>query len=77
MTQPYYLDLEQAREALAVIGVNLNERQMKRAAEMDASGCRKLPFFIDPIDGRLKIERQALLDAYRTRQVQAERSLRL
>jgi hypothetical protein len=31
---------------------------------MDAKGKRKLPWFIDPIEGRLKIERNALLSAY-------------
>ena len=60
----------------ADMGIELNERQMKRAAETDAHGRRKLPFFIDPIEGKLKIERQALIDAYRTRQVTAERNLR-
>lgn len=77
MTQPHYIDLDQAREVLAEMGVELSERQIKRAAEMDAQGRRKLPFFIDPIEGRLKIEKQALIAAYTVRQVQAERNLRL
>jgi hypothetical protein len=77
MGQPYYLDLEQARAVLAEMGVELTERQMQRAAEMDAQGRRKLPFFIDPIEGRLKIEKQALIDAYVNRQRQAARNLRL
>jgi hypothetical protein len=34
---------------------------MKRSSDMDAEGERKLPWFIDPIEGRLKIERNALL----------------
>ena len=76
MKLPFYIDLGQAREALAEIGVELNERQMKRAAETDAKGRRKLPFFVDPIDGKLKIEKQSLLAAYRQRQMEAERSLR-
>ena len=76
MTLPYYLDLEQARAVLADIGVELSERQMKRAAEMDAHGRRKLPFFIDPIEGKLKIEKQALINAYLRRHVQATRNLR-
>jgi hypothetical protein len=75
-TKPFYLDLEQARSVLAEMGVELNERQMKRAAEADLDGRRKLPFFVDPIEGKLKIERQALIDAYRKRQVSAERNLR-
>ena len=75
-TRPHYIDLSEARTVLADMGIELNERQMKRAAETDAHGRRKLPFFIDPIEGKLKIERQALIDAYRTRQVTAERNLR-
>lgn len=76
MTQPYYLDLEQARAVLAEMGVELTERQMQRAAEMDAHGRRKLPFFIDPIEGKLKIEKQALINAYLKRHVHATRNLR-
>ena len=30
---------------------------MKRAADKDVHGRRKLPFFIDPIDGKLKIQK--------------------
>jgi hypothetical protein len=74
-TQPFYLDLEQARAVLAEIGIAFSERQMKRAAEPDVDGHRKLPFFVDPIDGRLKIERQTLIDTYRNRQVMAERNV--
>lgn len=76
MTQPFYLDLDQARDVLAEMGVELTERQMQRAAEMDAQGRRRLPFFIDPIEGKLKIEKQALIDAWLKRQVQAARNLR-
>lgn len=72
MYVPEYLNLKQAREALAEIGVALNERQMKRAAEMDAHGHRKIPFFKDPIDGRLKIEKQKLLGIYSHAQATAE-----
>ena len=50
MKQPFYIDLEQAREILAEIGIGLTAKQIKRAAEPDAHGCRKLPFFVDPID---------------------------
>ncbi|MFW8637544.1 hypothetical protein [Cribrihabitans pelagius] len=35
--------------------VDLNDCQMKRAADKDASGGRKLPYFVDPIDGMLRI----------------------
>jgi hypothetical protein len=75
-TKPFYVDLEQARSVLAEIGIELTERQMKRAAETDVAGRRKLPFFVDPIEGRLKIERQALIDAYRKREIGAARNLR-
>ncbi len=73
MEQPQYLGLEEARQALAERGVVLTPRQMKRAADRDGEGRRKLPFFIDPIDGTLKIERQALLDVYVKRQSEAQR----
>lgn len=72
MKQPCYINLEQAREVLADIGVELNRRQMKRAAETDARGQRKLPFFVDPIENRLKIEKGTLLDIYRRLQIDAE-----
>ena len=76
MTIPYYLDLTEAQAVLAEMGIKLSDRQMQRAAEMDAEGRRKLPFFVDPIEGRLKIERQALIDAYSQRHIQATKNLR-
>lgn len=76
MKQPYYLGLEDARQVLAGMGVNLTLRQMQRAAEQDAQGKRKLPFFVDPIEHRLKIEKDDLLSAYFNRQVEAQRNLR-
>lgn len=45
---PCYIGLEQARQVLAEMGIELNPRQMKRAADKDAQGHRKLPFFVDP-----------------------------
>lgn len=72
MKQPCYIDLTQARQVLAEMGVELNERQIKRAADKDATGHRKLPFFVDPIDGRLKIEKGTLVQIYRDLQIQAE-----
>jgi hypothetical protein len=72
MYVPEYIDLNVARGVLAEIGVHLNERQMKRAAEMDAHGKRKIPFFKDPIDGRLKIEKRKLLGIYHNAQLAAE-----
>ena len=72
MAQPFYIDLEQAREVLAEMGIELNERQIKRAADVDVHGRRKLPFFIDPIEKKLKIDKQTLIDIYRRRQCDAE-----
>lgn len=69
---PTYIDHEQALEVLADMGVKLNLRQIKRASEPDAHGQRKLPFFRDPIDGKLKIERETLRRIYIQRQVDAE-----
>ena len=48
---PQYLDLDEARALLAELNVILTRRQMKRAADVDAHGKRKLPFFLDPIEG--------------------------
>ena len=45
MKQPCYIGLDEARQVLAAMGINLTERQMQRAAEQDAHGRRKLPFF--------------------------------
>jgi hypothetical protein len=73
---PCYIGLEEAREVLSEIGVELNPRQMKRAADKDAHGKRKLPFFVDPIEGKLKIEKGTLVQIYRTLQAQAEDSVR-
>ena len=71
---PCYIGLEQARQVLAEMGVELNTRQMKRAADLDASGNRKLPFFVDPVEGKLKIEKGTLVRIYREAQIQAENS---
>ena len=72
MTEPTYLSLHQARATLAEIGVVLTDRQMKRAAETDAQGRRKLPFFLDPIEKRLKIEKSTLINIYKHLQKEAE-----
>lgn len=71
-----YLGLEEARQVLAEMGIALTPRQMKRAAETNASGQRKLPFFVDPVEGTLKIERQALVDVYVRRQRDAQQRCR-
>ena len=66
--------LEEARQLLAEMNIHLTPRQIKRSSDMNANGKRKLPWFIDPIEGRLKIDRNALLSAYFNRQVEAERN---
>lgn len=76
MKPPCYIGITQAKEVLAEMGVELNERQIKRAADPDAHGRRKLPFFVDPIDGRLKIEKGSLVDIYRRAQIEAENNIR-
>ncbi len=76
MSRPFYLDLGEAREELSVLGIDLSDKQIRRAAEPDAHGKRKLPFFVDPIDGRLKIEKGTLISLYIERQVQAENNIR-
>jgi hypothetical protein len=73
---PQYIGLEQARQVLAEMGVDLNPRQMKRAADKDAAGRRKLPFFVDPIEGTLKIEKGTLVEIYRKLQIEAENNYR-
>jgi hypothetical protein len=74
--QPHYIGLEEARQILAQMGVQLTLRQIQRAAEQDALGRRKLPFFVDPIERRLKIEKDDLISIYFKRQVEAQRNLR-
>lgn len=76
MKQPCYIDLKQAREVLADMGVELTSRQIKRASETDALGRRKLPFFIDPIEKKLKIEKGTLVNIYRQLQIDAERRIK-
>ena len=76
MKQPCYLSLEAARQELASIGVKLSPRQMQRAAEQDAQGRRKLPFFRDPVIGNIIIEKDDLLSAYFNRQTEARNKLR-
>ena len=76
MKEPCYIDLEEARQVLAEMEVALSARQIKRAADMDARGRRKLPFFLDPIEGKLKIEKNTLRSIYMKAQVEAENNLR-
>ena len=74
--QPHYIGLEEARQIMAQMGVQLTLRQMQRAAEQDAYGRRKLPFFVDPIQHKLMIEKDDLLSAYFKKQVEAQNNLR-
>ncbi|WP_372837482.1 hypothetical protein [Phaeovulum sp.] len=76
MKIPHYIGLEQARQVLAEMGVELNARQMKRAADKDATGQRRLPFFVDPIEGTLKIEKDTLVEIYKRLQNKAENEFR-
>ena len=71
-----YIDLDQARDVLEQMGIRLTRRQIKRASDKDAQGRRKLPFFIDPIEGRLKIEKNTLVSIYNQLQQEAQRNLR-
>ena len=77
MKQPHYIGLEEAPQLLAQMGVRLTLRQIQRAAEQDAQGRRKLPFFVDPIERKLKIEKGDLISIYFKRQVEALKNLRL
>lgn len=72
MSEPTYLSLSQARATLAEMGIQLTDRQIKRAAETDFEGRRKLPFFVDPIEKRLKIEKSTLINIYRNLQKETE-----
>lgn len=74
---PFYIGLEEAQRTLAGIGVDLSLRQIKRAADPDGHGKRKLPFFVDPIDKRLKIDKGTLLAIYAGCQVSAEHNARI
>jgi hypothetical protein len=76
MGRPHYVNLDQAREILAQMGVELTARQMKRATDKDGEGRRKLPFFIDPVEHKLKIEKDTLINIYLSKQVEAERNCR-
>ncbi len=74
--QPHYIGLEEARQLLAQMGVELTFRQIQRAAEQDAQGRRKLPFFVDPIERKLKIEKNDLMSIYFNKQVEARNNLK-
>lgn len=73
---PHYIGLDQARQVLADMGIELSPRQIKRAADKDAQGHRRLRFFVDPIEGKLKIEKGTLVAIYQRLQVEAENNVR-
>ncbi len=77
MPTPVFIGIEGARKVLAEIGIDLTARQIKRAADPDAYGKRKLPFFVDPIDKRLKIDRRVLLAIYNQCQADAENNAKV
>lgn len=77
MKPPCYINLEQARTVLAEMGIQLSKRQIKRAADKDASGRRRLPFFVDPIERKLKIEKGYLVKAYMKLQADAENNCKI
>lgn len=77
MLTPIFVGIEGARRALAEIGIDLSARQLKRAADPDPYGKRKLPFFVDPIDKRLKIDKHVLLAIYTQCQVDAESNAKI
>jgi len=64
MTQ--FITIDETIDTLAEIGIQMKLSQVKRAAEPDVNGLRKIPFFKDPIDGRLKIEKSTLIGMYQT-----------
>ena len=72
--QPQYIGLEEARQLWAQVRV-LTLRQMQRAAEQDAQGRRKLPFFVDPIESKLKIDKGDMISIYFKLQVETQRNL--
>ncbi len=73
---PCYLTLAEASELLSKMGLKITQRQLQRAAEKNAAGQRRLPFFVDPIDGRLKIDKHDLVRTYRSAQIEAHKNLR-
>ena len=62
----HFITIDETIETLAEIGIEMKLSQMKRAAEPDHNGMRRIPFFKDPIDGRLKIEKATLLGMYQS-----------
>lgn len=72
-----YITINDTVSVLAEIGIDMKLRQIQRAAEPDVHGQRRLPFFKDPIDGCLKIERQTLIGIYQSLNNEAIQSCKL
>ena len=64
MKQPCYIGLEEARQVSAEWASNSCHTPDTARRRQDAQGRRKLPFFVDPIEHKLKIEKDDLLSAY-------------
>lgn len=58
------LTKDQAVEKLRSMGLDVNERQITRAASPNERNKRTLPFFKDPITGKLVIDEEALVKTY-------------
>ena len=67
----HFITIEETVDTLAEIGISLKLSQVKRAAEPDVNGCRRVPFFKDPIDGRLKIDKKTLIKMYQSLHTEA------
>ena len=77
MSKPFFITLNESLDVLSEIGIDLSKKQISRAAEPDHTGKRKLPFFVDPVDGKLKINKNTLLSIYIEKQVTAENNMRI
>lgn len=68
-----YLDAEGARKVLAELGIDLNERQIRRTKEPRLDGKPALPWFRDPITKKLLISEAHLRTMYARAASQAHR----
>ena len=76
MKQPCYIGLEEARQVLAEMGVQLTMRQMQRAADRtrrDDASCRSSSI---PSSTSSKSKRTICISVYFRKQVEAQRNLR-
>ena len=62
MKQPCYIGLEDARQVLGGDGRQTHATADAARGGQDAQGRRKLPFFVDPIEHKLKIEKDDLTE---------------